>query len=340
MYSIAVILLSSAIVMLIIIGCTIQRNMLEKLIILSQNDRNAASGAELYLAGEIYLETDDSITVDLFRDGASFVDIALSKWGALDILLSKARATGMGCNSLFLTGFEPQEGDSTALYLADKGRYLSISGKTRLSGACFLPAGTAIISSIEGQPYLYKQIVTGGKYASKKNLPSLDEEIYRFAQMYLEGGLHPDDSVINLLSGDKHLLLRSFTLAAIVGKSESELVISDSRIYGKVILISNRKITITADSKIEDAILIAPELEIQPGFKGSFQAFASKKIEVGDNCILEMPTVLSVLHGEQRYNPGDSLQILIRDNCVVSGNVILNTYGLTCYMKLGVGSSI
>lgn len=44
-----------------------------------------------------------------------------------------------------------------------------------------------------------------------------------------------------------------------------------------------------------DVILIAPEISIEDGFQGNFQAFASKRIDIGKNVLLEYPSALCVL---------------------------------------------
>jgi hypothetical protein len=340
MYCIFVILLSSAVLLMIITGYAIQRNNLESLIQLSRNERNATSAAELYLTGELSLKAEDSITVDLFADEASFVDLALSRWGSLNILSSNAKGNGQECQYYFLSGFMPQDADSIGLYLADKGRYLSISGNTKLGGVCFLPAATAIPASIEGQPCQNGALTTAMKFPSKMNLPHLDNEICKFGERYLQGDFPPGDSVIFLNSTYDGYLSRSFALPTIIGLASTDLVLSGSRIQGRVVLISSSKIILMGDSEMNDVILVAPEIEVQSGFSGNLQAFASRSIKIENDCIFELPSVLAVLQMGNFHNTADSLQILIGANCEVSGSIFIDTDGLTSYLKVGAGSTI
>ena len=93
-------------------------------------------------------------------------------------------------------------------------------------------------------------------------------------------------------------------------------------------------------TKLEDVILIAPQISIKSGFKGTFQAYAIQSIHVDENCELGFPSQLCAIHSEGKYNPADSLIISIGNNSKLSGAAIIESFGLPAFIKIGKGAQI
>jgi hypothetical protein len=101
--------------------------------------------------------------------------------------------------------------------------------------------------------------------------------------------------------------------------SSSGIEMNDS-LSGNLIVHSAVKITITPEANLKDIIVMAPEIEILPGFKGRLQCVATHYIDVGEDSKLSYPSAL-VLAGREM----DSL-IVVRSGAIVEGYVMVAGY--------------
>ena len=65
---------------------------------------------------------------------------------------------------------------------------------------------------------------------------------------------------------------------------------------GNIVLISDSEIRVSASTKLNHVILIAPKIYIQHGFKGNLQAFASEQLTVSSQTKLTYPSSLSLIN--------------------------------------------
>ena len=103
--------------------------------------------------------------------------------------------------------------------------------------------------------------------------------------------------------------------------------LSGKRIVGNIILKAGKRIVVDASTHLVDAIIVAPEIVIKNGVKGKFQAFATKKILVGQNCLLEYPSVLAVIGNKTQENTNNPSS----PNIEICKNSIVN--GMVCYLN-------
>ena len=135
LYALVVILLSSVVTGMVISGYSLQRELLERFNIARQLEQDLHSATTLYCSGSLgVVFPGDTITVDLFRDGRSEATLSVSKWGSLEVLTARVSQGREARVGRFLLGVGKEDIEPVGLYLSDKGRFLSVSGDTRLSG--------------------------------------------------------------------------------------------------------------------------------------------------------------------------------------------------------------
>lgn len=108
----------------------------------------------------------------------------------------------------------------------------------------------------------------------------------------------------------------SFKEKEVVCYSRFSMVLEDNVLKGKIKLISEEKISVRAGCKITDCILVAPNIEIEKGFSGRLQLFASEKIKLDTGVFLTFPSVVYL-----RSPDRTTLQVCQKAN--VTGSVIV-----------------
>ena len=95
---------------------------------------------------------------------------------------------------------------------------------------------------------------------------------------------------------------------------------------GNIIIKSEGKITIPATCSLTDVVLIAEEIEFETGFKGSAQAFSTKKILVGERVELTYPSALVVMTKEEGTPIANTIEqainIEVKPSSIVNGVIV------------------
>jgi cytoskeletal protein CcmA (bactofilin family) len=277
--------------------------------------RNANSGFQYLLAQDKVENKKIEAHFDLFGQNRDSVLLRRYPWGFYDVLYSKAhRQTIQGQftqTKAAILGTTIGEQQKSALYLLDNNRSLSLVGKTRIEGVSYLPKAGVKRGYINGLSYYGDRLIYGEKKRSKRYLLPLNEErIKSLQQEFLK-----TNGTTSLAQEIKH----SF------GKQPLEIYaptvyLKNQQISGQVIIRSDSLIYIGKDAKLEDVLLFAPNIVIEAGFEGQLQAFATKTILVQENVKLQYPSGLTLLSKYQKGN-----QILIENNAVIEGNVVVKT---------------
>ena len=90
---------------------------------------------------------------------------------------------------------------------------------------------------------------------------------------------------------------------------------------GNIVLISDSEIQVSASTKLNHVILIAPKIYIQQGFKGNLQAFASEQLTVSSQTKLTYPSSLSLINLKKEKEEAN-IQLLIKSKADVRGVVL------------------
>ena len=176
-----------------------------------------------------------------------------------------------------------------ALYLADRRSPLALSGLTTIRGDALLPQAGVKRGYVDGQNYLGDQLIYGTIGTSKNAIPEPPKGDIRqvINQMQAQRGQ----------SGIRSPLRQSFRDSTVYISGPS-LNLSKLDIEGRVVIRATDTIFVGADCRLEDVILLAPTILIEGGFKGTLQALATKKMEIGPGAFLGYPSVLGLVNNQ------------------------------------------
>jgi hypothetical protein len=294
-------------------------------------ERNVNSA--LLLAEEIPVlvpDNNSSTDVDLFNDGNDFVSITKATWGGYCLIKTEAEAKYCRKSAIALVGKDIFENEKIALYMVDKGQFLSVCGKTVIKGDSYLPKSGVRRAYIEGKSFSGTKIIDGKIQKSKEILPSLNSDMIGSNRQYLNGQESVSDSLIDmnfLLKSDT--LKNSFYKKTLAFYSSKWVTLSNKVLNGNIRIISTKGVTITNSVQTTDIIVYAPKIEIERGFSGNLQLFASDTILVNDGVRLLFPSFLAI---PETQNP--KAYISIGKDCNVLGDVLLSFKGDTKNNKL------
>lgn len=333
-YSLLVIIITSSISGLILLSSFYENRRLENSIKQDELEQNVLSAINLYLGGEDLFNGRDTTTIELFGNNSIKVFLTRGSWGNYNLLSANSSWKFKSYFREALIGSDLFTEEPIALFMPEDGRFLSISGKTELRGTCYLPGKTARVASIEGQQYIYKDIVFGEIKKSPPSIPDINKDLLNFHSRYISEGISSADSSISLEDTDSINFKNSFRNKSIIINIGGLNSLSDYSFNGNIILWSPKPVIVAGSSKLNDVILIAPKILIESGFKGVFQACAIQSIILEPGCTLGYPSQLSVIQSEGSYNVSDSLIISIGAGSNVAGAAIIKSFGLTSYIKI------
>lgn len=281
---------------------------------------NAYFGTQLLLADEMV--NDQQMLVDLFGEGQDSVRIELQSWGVYGLGYSAAFKSHRQEQVCFLTGAIPDEPGRGALYLADENQALQLAGSTFINGDVYLPKAGVRVAYIRGKPYTRDKMVYGQVLQSAHQVSGPNIHVLTYLYSLLNDApkaAHEipirDSVVYSFLNRDPLLLL------------EPNGVVLESTIRGKVIVRSLKKITVSSAADLEDVILVAPEIEIEQGFKGKVQAFATDTLRVQDEVQLLFPSVVGLLGNSNSF-------MEIGDDSLIEGGVFSVSYNTPGIIKM------
>jgi len=339
-YSLIVMILSSSVIGLILL-CSYYG---DKVITISAKqaeiERNVFSAFNLFLGGMDVFKGKGSSTINLYGSSSDSVYLNRTYWGNYSIIKAGAKWKNKSYSKVALVGSNLFTDEHVALFMSDEGRFLSLSGKTTLTGTCYLPGKTARIAAIEGEQYIHKELAFGEIKASPHSLPELNKNLFSFANELISNGRIYNDSIINIDAIDSNYLRNPFSNKTFIVNSGELKNLAGYSFSGNIIILSTSPLIIEKSTKLEDVILLAPKIYVKNGFKGTFQAYAVQTIDIDENCDLGFPSQLCVIHCEGKYNPADSLIISIGKRSKLSGAAIIKSNGLTSFIKISSGAKI
>jgi hypothetical protein len=339
-YSILVIILSSSIAGLILISSALENRLLVDISKQGDLEMNVMSALKFVLAGHDIFQKKDTASISLYDEKDDKVKLFRRNWGAYTIIGANARWKNKSFSRTALIGSDFSDGDSTALYMPDDGRFLSVSGKTRLVGTCYLPGKTIRTASIEGQQYIYKNTVWGSVKNSVPLIPGLNSGIFLFANNFLSGEFSFPDSIMEVSSVEEQNIQNSFAAKTIIIEADTINALSYKKFSGNIVIWSPKKLIIDKTCSLKDVIVFAPKIVVREGFKGNFQAFALQSIIIEDSCNLIYPSQLFVMQSEGKYNPSDTLMISLGKGAMLSGGAVIKSAGLTAFLRIGNGTRV
>lgn len=240
----------------------------------------------------------------------SSCEIASTSWGLLPLLKQKVFFKKDTLIKNIFAGIRNQT--RPALYKADHGNSLKISGTSKINGDVFIPNARVERATILGNQSINNPQLLGDINKSKQQLPDIIDTNFKFPKIYTTMNLED-------LKSDKEIV-NSFSKPTIVISGDTQQKLGNISLKGNIILITESYIELSANSVLEDIIIISPQVKIKTGFRGSIQVYASKSIFVGQSVELKYPSNLIL-------NSSSSIQdnITISKKSKIYGNIILNS---------------
>jgi hypothetical protein len=315
--------LGIAIVISIICASMIMLVYYNKLIFLKQDIEselrdNAVSAIHYGMATRNNSLFNQPVSVDLFGEETDSVEITRKPWGVFEVIVAKAiRGEQVQIKTALITAMPDGIGKS-AIYTPDNNAPLYLVGKTSIVGTAYLSERKLSTGYIDGKGYEGKTLITGDIKKSEYNIVTLDTSLLSEMKLVMDErpGVYKLNYLETLRVGSKLSFQSSETYYY---HTEQSLTLSDS-LRGNLIIHSAIKIRVTAEASMADIIVIAPDIDIDNGFTGSVQCFATRSITIGSDSNLEYPSAL-VLMGEET----DST-IVIREGARVNGLCVIPGY--------------
>ena len=264
--------------------------------------QNLASAVSLLLTNET-TNDGDTARLSLFNGELDSVMLIQKPWGVFDVGIASAFEQGDSLQQAFVIGRVPEDSERYALFLADEYRPLSISGDTRIQGDAYLPEAGIRKAYIENRAYASEEVIFDGKILhSMPTLPPINTTIIDRLLPYLQPG---DSAVWQQDARDwfsaytQDSIGVPFAGPALLLHAPDSVAIDGQVIHGQVLLISDKAITVTASATLDNALLFAPTVRFEEGFKGRVQAFARDSLLVGRNCELRYPSALGLVNVPQ-----------------------------------------
>jgi len=282
-------------------------------------ERNTKSALVLALELPDLLKTDQPFKIDLFDAGDDEVSLTKKQWGGFYLIKSEAIWKNSNHASIELCGSDIFRDEPIALYLADKERYLSVSGNTLLKGNCYLPKLGIRRAYIEGMSFVGNELVNGEMKVSKTDLPDIESSFAASNSPYFSPGNFPTDSVVAIsrfMKSDS--ISNSFYNKTVVFYTEQWLNLSNKYLKGNIKIISSKGITLSNKSQIQDIIIYAPKIEVESGFSGQVQLFVRDSLFMRGGSRLLFPSLIAMLDANIKKPI-----IEIEKKCSVSGDIVM-----------------
>lgn len=284
-----------------------------------QLKRNVHSGINLVLSNPDLINYDQVVRYDLYNEDADFVKLEKRKWGLYDIIRCQAQWKAFSYQQTALFGEDIFSGEPVALYLADKSKYISLSGEARIEGDAYLPRLGIKRAHIEGKSYTGEKIVYGQIKTSDKILPTLDRELIQNNLDVFENGPGLFDDFFIL---DDYLdgvpVFNSFGKRPLVLYSKHNIQLIDEDISGNVVLIVDGLTEIYPGARLKDILIYSRKAGIADGFEGNLQLFVTDSLIVGSNVSLDFPSGLTIINTDL-----NAAHIFIGNNSRISGSIII-----------------
>lgn len=222
----------------------------------------------------------------------------------------------------------------TALMIRDFPRPLSIAGKIRLNGLCYIPKGQFKSTDLEGTSFNPVGDINRFIRNAPYNLPELSKEFLKRLEKSRQTINLKTDSLIGIIDN----IDNSFRGKTAIYENSS-ISLNDNKLKGNIKLIATDKVVIGNQALLSDIFIIAKKVLIKKGFKGIVHILASDSIIIEEDCELEYPSSLIVFNDNEKkvsQMPG----IYIDDNCKIMGDIIVTCKLIENKAMLNVGKEV
>ncbi|HEX8530482.1 MAG TPA: hypothetical protein VF646_10680, partial [Cytophagales bacterium] len=216
---------------------------------------NAASGIALLMADRQADYGEGEVT-DLFGEQSDSVALRRTGWGVFEVARAKAFSGNRAVTKVAQYGYPPAGPGGAALYLADAGSPLVVSGNTTVRGLCYLPEAGVRSGAIDNQPFTGRSLLDGAVRRSTTTLPPLSDQVLHRLRTLLN---HPGGPEANGMvpGADTGTVSRSFLEPTLFIHQRTPLALT-GRYRGNVVFSSDTLVRITGGAALDGVIVRAP----------------------------------------------------------------------------------
>lgn len=296
LYSLFVLLIVSLICSSLILYAYLNNKSLLNLYHKEDVIKDVDSGITLLLDDDFMKVGESNENYSLYSIEGDQVKLSKESWGLFKILKSEKSWRNYTHRKIALVGDFIKQEKKTALYLADKKKPLSMSGRAVLKGKSYLPKAGIKTSIIEGKRFMGEMPHPNQVLTSEETLP-LNQKIFEglsFDEMKNKY-LNPKSNLVNPKI-EKGELINSFGELTKVLYYENAVSLSKVRFKGKIVIISEKSISINNSVIFDDVVFIAPKITINKKVEGRGQFFARDTLAVFEDVNLHYPSSLCVIN--------------------------------------------
>lgn len=281
--------------------------------------KDVYSGINYGLVQHQQIPVNGSITLDLYNDELHNVILSKKYWGAFYHLTAKATWRNSTITKTALAGANINNGEKTALYLADYNKPLSLTGNTTIKGKCFLPKSGIKRAYIEGKSYEGRKLIDGIVKNSNRNLPPINNDLIDIN--YTHFSLKNTDSIVDYgLFLEQDSIVNSFNNKTLVLYSPYSIVITNKIVEGNIIIKSARNIIVESSSYLNNVLCYANGIVVERNTSANAQFFAQDSIQIGENCALNYPSTVALIAKDPATF---QRKITVGENTIINGSVFL-----------------
>lgn len=268
------------------------------------------------------LNSDIINTINLYQDESSNVQVLKEKWGGYSLLSIKSSWNNILVGKNCFIGVKLFENEELlGLYLADRSKYLAISGQTRITGNAYLPQQGIRSVVIDGNTFKGNTLIYGKQLQSNKNLQGLSKDFMKDIAQLQEYTAQPEDSIMYPSElGNRNKIIQSFENKTIVINSEKIIELDNIELKGRIIIRSDVGIKVSSNANISDAILVAPKIILKENLKGNMQLVVSDTLLIEENVNMKYPSGIYLI---SEYN--STPLCYIDKSSRIAGSVVLKS---------------
>jgi hypothetical protein len=281
----------------------------------SRLDYNLISATNLLLSDTLG-DKDAIDTLDLFGESKDSVIIEQKSWGFFELGGVRSYSMGFKKKRFFFIGNEFPDSLNSCVYLADHNKSISLVGGVKLKGDAYLSKAGINRGYIGNQTYNSDTFVRGNIKISALELPALKSQVLSFLADTRQKNFD-EYQTLKFPTADR--IHQNFEDSFLVLKRTGPVTLSNCKLSGQILVISDSTIIIEPSANLENIIVIARSIIINERFHGKGQFFATDSLILEKNVTLDFPSLICI-QKSRGYNLQN--QMMIRNNCKISGFIM------------------
>ncbi|HET8885628.1 MAG TPA: hypothetical protein VFM70_04655 [Salinimicrobium sp.] len=273
-----------------------------------------------------WIPIEDSVQLEQLSQSYRSVLIHRDFWGVHEKIISVSKIKKHTFKKAALIG-SAQPDNQIALFVEDNNKPLVLVGETLIKGNVVLPRQGVRPGNISGNSY-YNDRLIYGSVATSGAMPQIPDQLL--------SGIKTMGTKVDGINQKQFLDIskvkqfkNSFLEPLNVVFSKEDIILEHIKMTGHILIQSENKITVSATAKLQDVVLIAPEIEIQDHVTGTFQTIAKDKITVGENTVLNYPSAI-ILYSEKDSDHSEGSQFVAGDKILMKKNSTVK--GIVAYL--------